>query len=820
MHHDALPPQKINFTGKYNHMSVLTQQPDAATETKCYHCHDAFEGKPILFDDKPFCCEGCKTVYDILNQNGLCNYYTIDKEAGISLRGKKTSAFDYLDDPEVKQKLIDFTDGITTKIRFYLPQIHCASCIWLLENLYKLLPAVTASKVDFLRKQVSISYREKELKLSELAALLSSIGYTPEINLGDVENSTPLSYNRTLLYKIGVAGFCFGNIMLLSFPEYLGLEKSNEKWFSELFGYFNLVLSLPVLFYSGQDYLTSAWQGIRRGYLNLDIPLALGMVALFGRSAFEILTHSGAGFLDSLAGLIFFLNTGKWYQQKTYHTLSFERDYKSYFPVAVRVKSEGKESSKPLQKLNIGDIILVRNGEIIPSDGLLLKGRAAIDYSFVSGESEPMEKKAGELLFAGGKQIGETIEIQLTRKVSQSYLTQLWNDDAFHSEKKGSVSLLAEKAGKRFTAIILFVATTALLYWLPKNMGTAINAFTAVLIIACPCAVALSIPFSLGNILRLLGRHQFYLKNTNIIENLGQYTAVVFDKTGTITDPYAASFSFQGDALSDDEGAGVRSLAHHSAHPVSKRIDDYLQKAPHKPVHDFHETPGGGISATVAGQKVEIGSAAFLGLTSAEITGKGAYVRINGVVKGCFNTQNRYRSGMETVMAFFRKDAKTYLLSGDNDDEKTALSPVFPDTDSLRFNQSPKDKLQFVKALQDAGEKVLMIGDGLNDAGALRQSDVGIVIAEDTNNFTPASDAILQADNFEQLPALVRFARSGVKVVKYAYLIAFIYNIVGLSYAVQGALSPVIAAILMPLSSLTIVLFGVGMGNLLEKRVP
>ena len=790
----------------------------------CFHCHDDFGDTIIQFDEKAFCCEGCKTVYQILDENNLCTFYALDENAGTTQKGK-TPQYAYLDDAETMAKIIDYQDDSTTRVTFLLPSMHCASCIWLLENMHRINPAIFHSKVNFLKKDVTILFSNQEITLRRVAEILASIGYAPEINFNDVENVGQLPIDRTIYYKIGVVAFAFGNIMLLSFPEYLGLNASLESNFAHFFGYINLVLAIPVLVYSARDYIISAWRGIRQGNLNLDVPLTLGIFALFGRSAFEILTHTGAGYMDSFAGLIFFLLIGKWFQQKTFNHLSFERDYKSYFPVAANVRKEGQEVSTPINKLQIGDIITVRNGELVPADGVVLRGVGGIDYSFVTGEADAVSKKSGDKVFAGGRQIGTAVDISLTRRVSQSYLTELWNNEAFKTAKKSHISFLADRAGRYFTGVILLVSMVAFFYWLPQDMGKAVNAATAVLIVACPCAVALAIPFTMGNILRILGRHQFYVKNTQVIENFERIDAVVFDKTGTITERLKNDILFKGD-LTNDEKNAVLSVVRHSNHPLSIQIANSLQNAVFYEVKDFAEIIGKGVQAVVNQQLIKVGSAEFMGedLPQNEVIGKGVFVSINNIVKGYFDIKPTYRNGFEKIIDTFKNAKKdVYVLSGDNEKERLFLNQYLTN-DYLNFNQSPTDKLNFIKNLQNQGKRVLMIGDGLNDAGALQQSDVGIVISENTNNFSPACDAILQADEFPKLPAFLALSKKGTTIVNRAYFIALCYNIVGLSYAITGNLSPVNAAILMPLSSITIVLFGVLMGNFsarkLEKGAP
>ncbi len=798
-------------------------------------------------------------VYEILNEHGLCDFYKLDEKAGVSLKNPKNAkAYAYLDDAEVQEKLLEFSSADKSQVTFYLPQIHCVSCIWLLENLYKLDGGVSHSRVNFLKKTATIIFDPNQTSLRKIAAMLSSIGYAPEINLGDVDKTEAPKISRKLAYQLGVAGFAFGNIMLFSFPEYVGMDAETYSWFSQIFGYMSIAIALPVLLFSAKDYFISAWQGLRTRQLNIDIPLCLALTSLFGRSIWEILTHTGAGYLDSFAGLTFLLLIGRWFQQHTWHQLSFERDYKSYFPVAATVKSGDEEKPVSIHRLVPGDIILVRNQEIIPADGILLKGSAQIDYSFVTGEANPVQVNSGERIFAGGKQMGESIEISLVRPVSQSSLTRLWNDNAFKTEQKGNTSKLADQAGRIFSWLILTVGGGAFLYWslLGQDMATAINAFTAVMIIACPCTVALSIPFTLGNIQRILGRHRFYLKNINVVEAFSAINSVVFDKTGTITNIAQQSFQFHGKQPNALEKIAIRSLVRHSAHPLSRWIYDSMAQVPVEKPDWFEEKPGLGIQGRVNGLELRIGSADFVADATKNTnpySGKaGVFISINDAIIGYYEVQSRYRDGLAEVLDYFEtfgsaafrppvkrplgryfwntrrkrldtgglkaalpngETANIWLLSGDQNQEAARLAPFFPDPDTMLFNKTPQDKLDFIKRLQRNSQHVMMIGDGLNDAGALRQSNLGIVVAENTNNFTPACDAILHADEFQNLPKFVELARSGVKIVHWSYAIAFAYNVVGLSIAVSGQLSPLVAAILMPISSISIVLFGVGMGS-------
>jgi Cu+-exporting ATPase len=793
--------------------------------TYCAHCGDPCPAEYPAFDEKAFCCEGCKTVYDILQNNGLCKYYEIDEKAGISLKGKKVEGYAYLDDPEVIGRLLDFSDGKQARATFFLPQVHCASCIWLLENLYKLSDGILSSTVHFLKKELTITYAETRTSLRAVVELLAGIGYAPAINLGSLDAGKRPVTDRSFVYKLGVAGFAFGNIMLLSFPEYLGLGKTSDPMFFRLFGYLNILLAIPVVSYSAADYFKAAWLGLKQRALTIDFPLALGILVYFLRSVYEIYTHSDAGYMDSLAGLVFFLLAGKWFQQRTYHHISFERDYRSYFPIAASKKEDGKEIAVSLDRLKTGDIIVVRNGELIPADAIVLRGLGRIDYSFVTGEAEPVEVHAGEAVFAGGRQQGPGIELSLTKQVSQSYLTQLWNESAFSKKQELQTSRIANSIGKYFTAAILLIGFGAFFYWLPSDAGKAVNAFTAVLIVACPCAVALAIPFIFGNVLRHLGKHRFYLKNTQVIEALREADAIVVDKTGTITTRQKGEYTFVGQALDEATRRAVLTLAAQSQHPLSQILRMRLEAEGVAPIaaselRDWKEEVGKGICATIGGTIYRLGSRDWMeGRADLPDTGEeGVWLQAGNQVPGVFVVAQYLRPQTAEVLAAFRSLGELHLLSGDNEREKALLSPFFEHTSNMHFRKSPLEKLQFIKALQQRHLRVLMFGDGLNDAGALKQSDIGIVVTDDASNFTPASDAILHAESYPLLPQLLSFAGKSVQLVFGAYGLALIYNIIGLSFAVQGTLSPLVAAILMPLSSVTTVLFGLVGSNWLARR--
>lgn len=783
-------------------------------ELQCYHCGEDCRDKSIHIEHKHFCCEGCKMVYEILDQNNLCTYYNLSQNPGVAQRVKvRPEQFAYLDNPDIIKKLIQFTDGKQSRVVFYLPQMHCSSCIWLLENLHKMNPGVISSEVNFLRKEVTVFYDEQKTSLRKVVELLASIGYEPHINLNDLTDKRTKKINRKKIFKVGVAGFCFGNIMMLSFPEYFSLGEYAEKGMKELFGYLNLLLSLPVFFYSATEFYISAWKSLKQKFLNIDAPIVLAIVITFVRSVYEIVSGTGAGYLDSMSGIVFFMLIGRIFQDRTYDTLSFERDYKSYFPVAVTLKSEKGPVSIPVTDLKPGDRILIRNNELIPADSILFMGKAHIDYSFVTGESLPVEKTIGEIVYAGGKQMGSNIELEVVKEVSQSYLTQLWNNSAFKNKYDGQTSFI-HKLSRHFTWILFSIAASAAVYWYVNEPSKILNAVTAVLIIACPCALLLSATFTNGNILRILGRNKFYLKNASVIEAIADADTIVFDKTGTITQGGNSTLVYKGKALEPLQLKLLRSVVIQSNHPLSRAIANYIPSLKTSEVTRYMEKAGRGIKADVNGFDVRLGSSLFIkGEEEKEITATKVYVSIDDELLGFFEFQNHYREGFEDLVKDLKPGHQLALLSGDNNAEENYLHKILGSESKLLFDQSPTEKLEYIDSLKNKGSKVMMIGDGLNDAGALIASNVGVAVSDNINNFSPACDAILDGSKFTQLNAFISFAKAGKKIIIGSFIISICYNIVGLFFAVQGTLSPVIAAILMPVSSVSIVLFTTGVSS-------
>ena len=777
---------------------------------KCYHCGEKCD-ETIQLDDKYFCCDGCKMVFQLLDENGLCQYYVLTDMPGFSAKGHFVSEkYNYLDNAAIQEQLIQFRVGDQAHVVFYLPQIHCVSCVWLLENLHKINPGVIQSQTHFEKKEIKIVFNPSIISLKELVQLLSFVGYEPMIHLGGNDWMKKKKVNKKQLLKIGIAGFCFGNIMMLSFPEYLSADLAELGNLRSFFVYLNLLLSLPVLFYCANGFFISAYTGLRQKWLNIDAPIALAILVTFGRSLYEIVTQTGGGYLDSMSGIVFFMLIGRWFQDKSYDSFSFDRDYQSFFPLGVTVLEAGKEINKPLSTIEKGAILLIRADEMVPADAKLLTNGALIDYSFVSGENEPVEVENGSTVFAGGIQKGRAIQVEVIKPVGQSYITELWNSPILKAEKNKEQSFV-HPWSQYFTIVLFSIAIGSGIYWAIVDSSKILPAVTSVLIVACPCSLLLTVTFTYGNVLRWLGKQHFYLKNASVIEAMDKIDTIVFDKTGTLTNHQDTHLEYSGEHLNEVEVTAIKSVTRESLHPLSQLITKYFNERVEKTVlvEAIENYIGKGTKATCNGMEMLIGSKSLLvahGVAVGEIEGSVVCIAINGVYKGKFSINHTYRNNIDSMVAKLKKAGyQLHLLSGDHPTEKLHLSQLLGADIPMLFEQNPLDKLQYIQQLQASGRRVMMVGDGLNDAGALQKCDVGIAVTDQTHLFTPASDGILEGSMIQSMDSLLAFAKKAKLIITLIFILSLLYNLVGMYFATRAELSPMVAAILMPISSISIV---------------
>jgi Cu+-exporting ATPase len=764
----------------------------------CFHCGDVLPSPSIQLDQKEFCCQGCANVYSILNSNSLKDFYQFEKTPGVKPNNRRSDKFQFLDIPEIRSRYIQFEDEKIARVKLSLPSIHCSSCIYLLENLSKINDKVLTSQVHFAKKEATIVFDRNSISLSEIANLLQFIGYEPDFG----RKTEVKGVQKSFLLKIGLAGFAFGSIMLWSAPDYFGITLDNVS-FRNFTAYLSFIVSLPVFLYSANEYYVSAYKAIRSRSINLDVPITLGILALYAQSTFQIFTQQGPGYMDSFAGFIFFLLIGKWFQNRTYQSLSFDRDYSSYFPIAIHRLSDNGREIIPIEQLKEGDRIQVRNEEIIPCDSILISDEAQLDFSFVTGESALVTKKKGDLIYAGGKLIGKSIQLAVKSETNRSHLTQLWNET---KDKKESNTLerYQDRISRYFLVILIIVAVVSGIIWVFIDPSKIMTVIVSILIVACPCALALLSPFTLGNTMSVLGKNGLYLKNTTVVEALSEITTVIFDKTGTLTDPMSNQVHFSDENMTDELWHVLSELSSHSTHPLSKLIHQQLRVKPQEiQLTHFIEHKGKGIQATYNEKSYQLGSSSFVGSSASTENGTVLFAQ-DGKVMQEIQIKSAFRPSIPAVIAQLT-DKRIFVLSGDDEKDLPELIALGFHADQCFFKQEPKDKAAFIAHRQKLGEKVLMLGDGLNDVGALGTANVGIALSEDMFRFTPSSDAILDVKHIHLLARFFHVSKYAKVVLKVCLGFSITYNLIGLSFAISASLAPIVAAILMPLSSITVV---------------
>ncbi|RYD99580.1 MAG: HAD family hydrolase [Sphingobacteriales bacterium] len=773
----------------------------------CYHCGEECGTEGLKAADKSFCCNGCMNVYQLLHQNELDDYYCLNQAPGQKVKSMPLEKFAFLDEETVIHKLLLFRNEQQAQVSFYLPQMYCSSCLWLLEHLSELDKNIIGSQVSFNTKTLKITFQIGQLSLRALAELLARIGYEPVIDIYEDKAEKDKYDSKRAYLKLGITGFCFANIMLIAFPEYLGLDPETQPGLALFFKIANVLLALPVVFYGAREFFVNAWYSYRQRYLNIDAPIALAVAVTFGRSLYEVWSNTGTGYFDSMSGIVFFMLLGRTLQNRSYTTLRFNRDYKSYFPVAVSRIKNGEKALIKLEEIKANDVLMLHHQEVIPTDCLLSKGKAKIDYSFVTGEDKAEYIEKGAVIYAGGRNAGAAIEVLTVKPFSQNSFTQLWNSSVFQKQtddKESRITLIS----KYFSLAVLLIALGTFIAWQFIQPAIAWKAATAVLIVACPCSLLLTSSFTNGYLLERLASVGCYLKNAQVLEELTRIQHIAFDKTGTLTAAHASGLKVDKMNLDDEELGSVLYTLSQSLHPLSRAIvaHYHYQDGSYKTV-SMKEVPGAGIEAWAGDKHYKIGNALFA-IGSAEVNNNDTrvYVTVDGVLTAQYSFEVVLVPGAATLIQKLSPAYELSLLSGDNDASRQYLEGVFGKTSKLSYNMKPAEKLHYITHIQESGKRVMMVGDGLNDAGALQQSDVGVAVVKSAFAFSPACDVIMEAEKLRFLPQFIAWAKGGKRLITTGFIYSLLFNITGLGFAVTGNLSPLVAAILMPSSSLGIIL--------------
>ena len=748
--------------------------------SKCQFCHQPIEGSLIVErNEKHYCCTGCATADEMLNGGDQLgpSAALVEKYAHLSLA----------EEGEGLEKFNATHQQWTVQ----LPAIHCTSCLILLERMGEWLPGVHDVRVSFSAKKATVQFNPQELSIALLAAWLDYVGYPPSL----ISQS---KRNRNQIAQLGISGFAMGNAMMSAFPEYFGLNESGHAALLYFFRYSTAFFATISLLIAGRFYLENAYKAIRSAQWSLDIPIALGMLVLWFWSAYLILTGTSGGYFDSLSGLIFFLLLGRFLQAQTYEAFSFERTVQDFLPISVF--SLNRQAFTRLADLQEGERIQIPTDGIIPAKCTTI-APAKLDYSFITGESDPQHISEGQSILPGGRNAGAPLQATVAEVPGQGVVEQLWKSN--DREQTGWVS---ERITAIFTITVILAALTGGIIWYAIDPTRAAEIAVSVLIIACPCALSLAAPFAYGTASRFLSHLGLYFKSGIGLEKLANSTTFFWDKTGTLT--HQSNAGNLSD-LSAQHQSVLKAMTSRSEHPISQAISALLPQASPVELEQWESLPGQGIAAKFNGQIYRLGSAQWLQKPDGP-----TYFEKEGAELGYFSPVFSYREHLETMFEeLTNMGAEHHLISGDSPRELPANWASYFDG-KAHFNATPEQKAQIVNA--HAGG--VFLGDGLNDVQALEAADLGIAVVEGQMSYIPRSGGVLRSEMLPELPKMLRYAKKMIRWVRAAYILSLTYNVLGITVALLGWMSPVIAAILMPLSSISVVLFAVLGARLLRPK--
>ncbi|RMG39324.1 MAG: heavy metal translocating P-type ATPase [Candidatus Dadabacteria bacterium] len=835
-----LPWQSVELlVAACNSLKTMNIAVNETPAGKCIHCGLPLPTGPLNnFDSKLFCCRGCQFAYKLINDLGLSDFYRLKEKTPPEnpLPAESINdSFSWLDKEPHFSNLVNKHSENSCYLHFQVSGIHCPACIWLLERLPMVKDGIIKSEVNFGRHEIRINFNPAIISASQVASLVNSLGYRPLFAVNAGENQ--IKTLRDLLLRLGVAGLAAGNTMLIAVSLYQGDWSGIESKYSNFLRYVSLLLSIPALFYSAVPFFRGAAAAIRTVKPNLDLPISIGLVSAFLLSSVNTLRGYGHVYFDSLCMLIFLLLAGRVLTEKSIARAKTDLNYlEIYLPrEAVRVVS-GVEQRVPVQSLSSGDTVKIESGEIIPADAVVLEGRSYVDNSILSGESQPIAVKEGDNIFAGCKNVANTLLARVTSAYRASRFGKIVAALEEAGLKKSAFVKLTDKLSTYFVLTVIALAVLTFIIWSASGIDIALEHTLALLVVSCPCALGLSAPLAISVAAAQAAKRGLLFRREDIIERLAKIKTVFFDKTGTLTEGLTRVnsiyiFSENGDpgAVNPEEfkrsqalqklAAVIAALEKNSTHPVGRALWGFFAPvAQESAVADNpSEKPGLGVSARINENLWFVGSPLYLNQPHSvslsnvisKITAKG----LSPVLLACnkepvmfIGVGDILRPGVEDLIAGLKRSGrKVKVISGDNCEtvKKVAAQLNIPAEDAIG-ELSPEDKQREIEALKSEG-LTAMVGDGLNDLVALKTADVGIGVRGGAENCLRNADVFLKIPSAENILLLFKAADRTLRVIKRNLLFSFIYNVSAAALAISGLIGPLAAAIIMPLSSLTVI---------------
>lgn len=789
----------------------------------CAHCSLPVPAGLIDADaTRHFCCQGCRTVYDAIHACGLDRYYTLRESMAPEARPASvtTSAYESFDDGAFHDAFVTRHADGTCSIELCLENIHCGACVWLIERLPRVVDGVVGSRLSLRDNSVSIRWNTSEVRLSTIARGLDRLGYPAHPPQAGARDAARQAEDRRYLIRIAAAGVLAGNVMLIAFALYGGMFHGIESRFAMLFRWTSLALSTIAVAGPGRVFFTGALAGLRAKRLNMDVPIAIGLSAALLWSALATITRAGDVYFDCVTMLIFLLLIGRWIQMRQQRaSADAMRLLFTMTPQMARLVEDDHIREVPVETLDVDDIVEVPSGATVSVDGVIESGASQINKALLTGESAPVSVEPGDGVPAGVMNLTAPLRLRTVATGEATRMGRLMRlvEDAAHN--RAPIVQLADRLAGVFVLVVLALAMLTAAMWWTSDPTSAIEHAIALLIITCPCALGLATPLAFVASIGRAARAGILIKGGEVLESLSGRGRLFLDKTGTVTCGEMQLLHWEGD---DDLKRLVAAIESRSVHPIARAFaaaidtDDTGAAV----VCGFREQPGAGVEASANGQSIVAGSQEFLQRKGIEIpqafadsaqrfANTGAtpvLVARDGVVRGTAALGDALKpDGRAAVERLRSLGWSIELLSGDDPAvARQVARELSLDENAARGGVDPEAKLETIRAALAQRDTVVMVGDGANDAAALSAATVGVAVRGGAEASMTAADVYLAGDGLMALTRLVEGARATRRVIRLNLGISLGYNVLGVGLAMAGLINPILAALLMPISSLTV----------------
>lgn len=757
-----------------------------------------------------FCCNGCKSVYFLLKDNQAQSFY--DKLQGSTLTPKQESqnlSSSYYQSQSFKDKYITSTQEGYSQITLLIHNIHCSACIWLNETMLNKLDGVIEAHIHYTNHKAQITFDENKVSVSEIVKLIESLGYG--VSVGEQIDNKIKEEKRDFFIKLTVAIFCSMNIMWLAIAQYSGYFQGITKEYSLLLNIASFILCTPVLLYSGSIFYKSAYAGLKRGFVGMDLLVFTGSLIAYTYSLYACFSGDETYF-ESVSMILTFVMIGKFLELKSKNSAGeILESLNSQIPQSIKVFRGGKLCEIAPQEVNVGEKIEVLVGERIVLDGVLESPKALLDEVALSGESNPISKNKGDLLISGSINLMQNITYTATKSFEESSLNSLIKLMQNATAQKPTLQALANKISSKFSSCVLLIALGTFAFYLFTHhpFNEALRVAISVIIIACPCALALATPIS--SIVGLSRAYQegILFKQSKFLETLAKVDYLCFDKTGTLT--LGSPSVIEEIKFNDYNPALLEALSQKNIHPIAKGILSYLSAPSSLEATDVIIHTHQGLEALCEGKELLGGSLEFLrerGVKVPEIECMGSVFAwsVENELQSVFFLQDSLKPYAKEVIGSLQKQGlKMCILSGDTQSEVERIAKELG-IEEYYFRYSPIQKAEVVERLRSEGRKIAMIGDGINDVLALTQSEIGISMADRSDLAVASSDVVLLDCNLHTLYATFSIAKKTLQNIKQNIFFSLLYNTTTIPLATLGLIAPIFAALSMSLSSLVVVL--------------